>query len=205
MVAPFLKRYPDINLEIVADSSLIDIVSDGFDAGIRYEETLAQDMVAISLGPPERYALVAAPRFLKGRKRPTHPNELLGAAVHRHALSQRRAACRGNSGKGSATSRSSRPARSPRHTRSCRLQAAIDGVGFLHDARGLRAGGHCLWAARQPARRLVAAFPRPVPVLPGPATAAGEPAAFVAFVREFRKERITATHRVVPRSRTASA
>jgi len=77
MVAPFLKRYPEIDLEIVTDSSLIDIVSEGFDAGIRYEETLAQDMVAISLGPPERYALVAAPSFLKGRKRPAHPNELL--------------------------------------------------------------------------------------------------------------------------------
>ena len=78
MVAPFLKRYPEIDLEIVADSSLIDIVSEGFDAGIRYEETLAQDMIAISLGPPERYALVAAPSFLKDRKRPAHPNELLG-------------------------------------------------------------------------------------------------------------------------------
>lgn len=77
MVAPFLKRYPEVNLEIVSDSSLIDIVSEGFDAGIRYEETLAQDMVAISLGPPERYALVAAPSFLKGRKLPRHPNELL--------------------------------------------------------------------------------------------------------------------------------
>src|SRR5450631_2723844 len=75
MVAPFLKRYPEIALEIVADSSLIDIVSEGFDAGIRYEETLAQDMVAISLGPPERYALVAAPSFLKDRKLPAHPNE----------------------------------------------------------------------------------------------------------------------------------
>jgi DNA-binding transcriptional LysR family regulator len=78
MVAPFLKRYPEINLEIVADSSLIDIVSEGFDAGIRYEETLAQDMIAVSLGPPERYVLVAAPAFLKTRKRPRHPKELLG-------------------------------------------------------------------------------------------------------------------------------
>jgi DNA-binding transcriptional LysR family regulator len=78
MVSPFLKRYPEINLDIVADSSLIDIVSEGFDAGIRYEETLAKDMIAISLGPPERYALVAAPSFMKSRKPPRHPNELPG-------------------------------------------------------------------------------------------------------------------------------
>src|SRR5882757_5213986 len=76
MVAPFLKRHPEIQLEIVADSSLIDIVSEGFDAGIRYEETLAQDMVAISLGPPERSVLVAAPIFLQGRKRLKDPKEL---------------------------------------------------------------------------------------------------------------------------------
>src|SRR6185369_11376877 len=50
MVGPFLKRYPEITMEIVTESSLIDIVSEGFDAGIRYEETLAQDMIAVSLG-----------------------------------------------------------------------------------------------------------------------------------------------------------
>ena len=78
MVAPFLKRYPEITMEIVAESSLIDIVSEGFDAGIRYEETLAQDMVAVSLGPPERSVLVAAPGFLRSRKRLKDPKELLG-------------------------------------------------------------------------------------------------------------------------------
>jgi DNA-binding transcriptional LysR family regulator len=78
MVAPFLKRYPEISMEIVSDSSLIDIVGEGYDAGIRYEETLAQDMIAVSLGPPERYVLVAAPGFLEGRKLPRNPKELLG-------------------------------------------------------------------------------------------------------------------------------
>src|ERR1700730_4053447 len=55
MVAPFLKAYPLIGLEIVAESSLIDIVDAGFDAGVRYGEHLALDMIAVSLGPPERY------------------------------------------------------------------------------------------------------------------------------------------------------
>lgn len=50
MVAPFLTRYPQIELEIVAQTSLIDIVREGFDAGVRYGEHLAQDMIAISLG-----------------------------------------------------------------------------------------------------------------------------------------------------------
>jgi DNA-binding transcriptional LysR family regulator len=78
MVAPFLLRYPEVTMEVVADSSLIDIVGAGFDAGIRYEETLAQDMIAIPLGPPEHAALVAAPRFLETRKPLRTPKDLPG-------------------------------------------------------------------------------------------------------------------------------
>lgn len=64
MVTPFLQRYPAIQLEIIAETSLIDIVAEGFDAGIRYGEHLAQDMIAISLGPPERYAVVASSQYI---------------------------------------------------------------------------------------------------------------------------------------------
>jgi len=62
MVAPFLKACPQIELEIVGDSSFVDIVAAGFDAGVRYGEHLAQDMIAVSLSPPQRYAVVASPR-----------------------------------------------------------------------------------------------------------------------------------------------
>ncbi len=79
IVAPFLARYPEIALEVVAESSLIDIVREGFDAGIRYEETLPQDMIAVSLAPPERMLLVAAPSFLRGRPTLRHPKDLAGA------------------------------------------------------------------------------------------------------------------------------
>ncbi|QCI65576.1 LysR family transcriptional regulator [Phreatobacter stygius] len=78
MVAPFLQQFPGINLEIVAEPSLIDIVDGGFDAGIRYEEHLDQDMIAVPLGPPQRYVVVAAPDFLAGRPRPLEPRDLLG-------------------------------------------------------------------------------------------------------------------------------
>jgi DNA-binding transcriptional LysR family regulator len=78
MVAPFLDRYPGIDLEITVDPSLIDIVAAGYDAGVRYEEHLAQDMIAISLGPPQRYVVVAAPSFLKQHGIPRTPADLLG-------------------------------------------------------------------------------------------------------------------------------
>ena len=64
MVAPFLEAYPQIDLEIVSDSTFVDIVAEGFDAGVRYGEHLAQDMIAVSLGPPQRYAMVASPEYV---------------------------------------------------------------------------------------------------------------------------------------------
>ena len=80
MVAPFLQAHPQIELEIVGESSFIDIVAHGFDAGVRYGEHLAQDMIAVSLGPPQRYAVVATAQYVAQHGRPKHPRDLLGHA-----------------------------------------------------------------------------------------------------------------------------
>jgi DNA-binding transcriptional LysR family regulator len=77
MVAPFVAAYPQIDLEIVGDSSFVDIVAQGFDAGVRYGEHLAQDMIAVPLGPPQRYVVVASPDYVARNGRPKHPKELL--------------------------------------------------------------------------------------------------------------------------------
>src|SRR6202166_699726 len=77
MVAPFLRAYPQIDLEIVAESSFIDIVEAGFDAGVRYGEHLAQDMIAARLGPPQRYAVVASAQYAARHGRPKQPKDLL--------------------------------------------------------------------------------------------------------------------------------
>jgi DNA-binding transcriptional LysR family regulator len=78
MVAPFLTGHPQIELKIVAQTSLIDIVEQGFDAGVRYDEHLAQDMIAISLGPPQRYAVAGSPACIAAHGRPKQPKQLLG-------------------------------------------------------------------------------------------------------------------------------
>ena len=62
-----------IELEIVSDSSFVDIVAAGFDAGVRYGEHLAQDMIAVSLGPPQRYAVVASDYQGLGKDGTYHP------------------------------------------------------------------------------------------------------------------------------------
>lgn len=81
IVPPFLAAYPEICLEIVAEDRFADLVAEGFDAGIRYEERLEQDMVALPIGPRrQRFAAAAAPAYLDRRGRPEHPRELLAHA-----------------------------------------------------------------------------------------------------------------------------
>lgn len=78
IVPAFLRRYPDIELEVIADSNVLDILQAGFDAGIRYEEKLEQDMIALPIGPrSQRFALAAAPAYLARHGQPQHPTELL--------------------------------------------------------------------------------------------------------------------------------
>lgn len=78
LIAPFLEAYPDITLEIVTDAAFIDIVESGFDAGVRFGEELARDMIAVPLGPPLDYAVLAAPAYLAKRGRPAGPDDLIG-------------------------------------------------------------------------------------------------------------------------------
>lgn len=78
IVPPFLAAYPDIRLEIVTDESFVDIIQSGCDAGIRYDERLEQDMVAVPIGPrQQRFALAASPDYLARRGAPQHPQDLL--------------------------------------------------------------------------------------------------------------------------------
>jgi len=84
LVPPFLAAYPDIVLDLVVEEGFVDILAAGCDAGIRYEERLAQDMIAVPIGPRrQRMATAAAPAYLKARGRPTHPRDLLNHACLR--------------------------------------------------------------------------------------------------------------------------
>jgi DNA-binding transcriptional LysR family regulator len=88
IVPPFLAAYPDIRLEVIADDSLVDILAAGCDAGIRYEERLEKDMIAVPIGPREQcFATAAAPDYLERRGRPTHPRQLLDHACLRGRFS----------------------------------------------------------------------------------------------------------------------
>lgn len=78
IVPPFLAAYPDISLEVIVEESFVDVLAAGCDAGIRYGERLAQDMVAVPIGPRvQRFAVGAAPAYLDRLGRPEHPRDLL--------------------------------------------------------------------------------------------------------------------------------
>jgi len=73
----FLLRYPDVRVEIMVEDRFVDITSAGCDAGIRYGEHLAQDMIAVPVGPAsQQLALAASPTYLARRGMPQHPHEL---------------------------------------------------------------------------------------------------------------------------------
>lgn len=78
IVPAFLAKYPDICVEVTAEERLVDVVAEGFDAGIRYQDWLEKDMVAVPIGPrTQRYAAAVSPTYLARRGRPTHPRDLL--------------------------------------------------------------------------------------------------------------------------------
>src|ERR1700735_4380126 len=129
MVAPFLKAYPQIDLEIVSDSGFVDIVAAGFDAGVRYGEHLAQDMIAFPLGLPQRYAVVASPQYVAQHGRPKHPRDLLD-----HATIRIRFGSGGTPGwefeKAGRVVKVSPPGRLIANYPGLARRAALDGFGF---------------------------------------------------------------------------
>ena len=84
MIARFLESYPGIRLEITVDNSFVDVFAQGFDAGIRYDESLALDMIAMPIGPSQRYAVVASPGHVREHGLPERPEDLLHRPCIRH-------------------------------------------------------------------------------------------------------------------------
>lgn len=78
IVTPFLRAYPDIRLEVVVEDAYVDVLAAGCDAGVRYDERLEQDMIAVPIGPRvQRFATAASPAYLAAHGRPEHPRDLL--------------------------------------------------------------------------------------------------------------------------------
>ena len=77
VMAPFLAAYPEITLEIVSDDGMVDIVAEGFDAGIRAGPDLGLDMISVPVGPPLRFAVVGSPAYVARHGTPRVPQDLV--------------------------------------------------------------------------------------------------------------------------------
>jgi DNA-binding transcriptional LysR family regulator len=71
-----LRDYPDVEVQVITDYGLTDIASEGFDAGVRLGETVAEGMIAMRIGPDQAFAVVGSPGYFEGRGHPTVPQDL---------------------------------------------------------------------------------------------------------------------------------
>jgi len=88
ILSRFTKAYPGIHVEVVAEDSFVNLLEVGCDAGIRYDERLEQDMIAVPIGPrTQRFTVAASPDYLAAHGRPEHPHDLLAHACLRGQFS----------------------------------------------------------------------------------------------------------------------
>ena len=85
-VPAFLARHPRAGLELIADRGFVDIVKEGFDAGVRFAGAVPQDMVAVPFGGPLRFVAVAAPDYLAKNGVPLTPGDLQAHQCIRHRM-----------------------------------------------------------------------------------------------------------------------
>jgi len=86
LILEYLRRYPQVHVDLVTEGRLVDIVADGFDFGVRSADLVPSDMIAVPLGRSRSFAVVATPRYFEGHAIPRAPPDLLGHACIRVRL-----------------------------------------------------------------------------------------------------------------------
>ncbi|MBW6422170.1 LysR family transcriptional regulator [Rhizobium sp. XQZ8] len=90
VVTEFLRENPEVQVEIVVDDGFVDMVSGGFDAGIRFGESVAKDMIAVPIGPRQRSAVIASPAFFEKYPKPQVPGDLIALPCIRYRFASGR-------------------------------------------------------------------------------------------------------------------
>ncbi len=135
IVPDFLKAYPDIKLEIVVEEGFVDVLAAGCDAGVRYDERLEQDMIAVPIGPRvQRMATAAAPLYLAGARPARTSARSSQPCLPARAVRQRRLAALGiRTRRRGGEDRSRRPLIVRLGgAANLAVDAAIAGVGIVH-------------------------------------------------------------------------
>ncbi|WP_044561744.1 LysR family transcriptional regulator [Azospirillum sp. B4] len=84
IVLRFLAAFPDVRVEMVVDDAMVDVVAGGFDAGVRFGESIAGDMIAVPLGPRQRFAVIGSPAYFQRHPVPASPHDLRGLPCVRY-------------------------------------------------------------------------------------------------------------------------
>ncbi len=185
LVGRFLAAHPRVRLELISEGAFVDIVGQGYDAGVRWEESLDQDMIAVPLGGRQRFCVVATPALIARDGPPREPADLLQRPAIRLKFA---------SGvmppwefeRAGRTVRVSPPPRLITNSIPLQLRAALDGVGYWSTFEDY---------VREPIAdgRLVPVLPDWAPSFPGPMlyypSRRQAPAALRAFVDFIRAER----------------
>lgn len=85
-IVSFTAAFPEMTVDVVCEGRIVDIVAEGFDAGLRLAEAVPQDMIALTLGPEEQLIVVASPDYLARHGAPMTPTDLLRHACIRARL-----------------------------------------------------------------------------------------------------------------------
>ncbi|HEY2186297.1 MAG TPA: LysR family transcriptional regulator [Xanthobacteraceae bacterium] len=186
MIAPFLEQFPQVEMEVVVDSSLIDIVAKGFDAGVRYGEHLAQDMIAVPLGADQRYAVVASPGFVASHGRPQQPKDLLNFPCIRTRFESGLILDWEFEKAGRIVKVSPRGPLTASHSR-LHLRSVLDGLGYHLTFEGYVRDAIESGALVSVLEEWCASFPGPFLYYPSRRQPPPALAAFIAFVADWRK------------------
>lgn len=186
LVAGFLAQHPAIRLELVSETSFVDIVAGGYDAGVRWGESLAQDMVAVSLGPPQRYAVVAAPDLIARVGAPQHPRDLLDRPCLRNRFPSGAVPAWEFERAGEVV-RISPNGPLIANSGSLLLRAALDGLGFASSFDGYVAGHLAAGRLVEVLSDWCEPFPGPFLYYPSRRTLPSPLRAFVDYVQAQRE------------------
>ncbi len=125
----FLKLLPDMRFTVVVENRPVDMVAEGFDAGIRYGDTVPEDMIAVALTEPLEWVIVGSPTYLDRHGRPKKPHDLMQHSCLRLRLGDN-SAFRWELGNGDAMIRIDVPGNCTISDTQSTIDAAADGLGL---------------------------------------------------------------------------
>lgn len=135
-LSAFLAAYPEIQLDLTLDDGAVDLVRGGFDAGVRLRESIEREMIAVRVSADDSMAVVGAPAYFAGRRRPRRPRELAAHDCINYRLGPGAPVYRWEFTEGRREIEIAVEGRVQVNDREAMVLAALDGLGLAYVAAG---------------------------------------------------------------------